>query len=63
MAGVGSVVWTGFRIPVSVNVLGTPEKPSPLKGITDLLKANILSIAMLAVIVVLLVILLRRRKT
>lgn len=62
-AGVGSVVWTGFRIPVSVNVLGTPEKPSPFEGITDAIKSNILSIALLAVIVVLLVILLRRRKT
>ncbi len=61
--GAGSTTYTGIRIPVSVNVLGTPEKPSPFEGITDTLKSNILSIAMLAVIVVLLVILLRRRKT
>jgi hypothetical protein len=59
----GVATRTGIRIPISVNVLGTPEKPSPFEGITDTLKANILSIAMLAVIVVLLVILLRRRKT
>ena len=61
--GAGSTTYTGIRIPVSVNVLGTPEKPSPLEGITDMLKSNIISIAMFAVIVVLLVILLRRRKT
>jgi hypothetical protein len=58
----GVATRTGIRIPVSVNVLGTPEKPSPFEGFTDMLKSNILSIAMLAVIVVLLVILLRRRK-
>jgi len=58
--GVGTM--TGIRIPVSVNVLGTPEKPSPFEGIADAIKSNIITIALFAVIVVLLTMLLRRRK-
>ena len=59
----GSVVWTGFRIPVSINVLGVPVKPSPFEGITETIKSNIITIALFAVIIVLLTVLLRRRKS
>lgn len=58
----GVATMTGIRIPVSVNVLGTPEKPSPFEGIADAIESNIIIIALFAVIVVLLTMLLRRRK-
>jgi len=58
----GVATMTGIRIPVSINVLGTPVKPSPFEGIADAIKSNIITIALFAVIVVLLTMLLRRRK-
>jgi len=52
--GVATV--TGIRIPISVNVLGVPAKPSPFAGLAETIKSNIVTIALLAVIVVLLAI-------
>jgi len=52
------VVRSGFKIPVSVKVLG---KPNPLAPIIKGIKANITVIILLAVIILLLVVLLRRK--
>ena len=58
--GGGVVVWAGFRIPVSVEVLG---KPNPLAQIINGIKANITVIILLAgIIILLLMVLLLRRK-
>ena len=54
----GVAVYTGFKIPVSVKVLG---KPNPLAPIIKGIKANITVIILLAVILILLVVLLRRK--
>ncbi len=53
-AKTGVATVTGIRIPVSVNVLGVPAKPSPFAGLTETIKSNVITIALLAVIVVLL---------
>jgi hypothetical protein len=58
----GVATMTGIRIPVSVNVLGTPVKPSPFEGIADAIKSNIITIALFVVIIALLVIISRLRK-
>lgn len=59
VVGAGGVAaWTGFRIPVSVKVLG---KPNPLAPIIKGIKANITVIILLAVIIILFVLLLRRK--
>lgn len=58
----GVAVYTGFKIPVSVKVLGKPVKPSPLTPLKEALQANIAVIILLAIIVILLVVLLRRKR-
>lgn len=57
----GVTTMTGIRIPVSVNVLGVPAKPSPLAGLAETVKSNIITISLLAVIVVLLIIINKRK--
>ena len=53
------LIKSGFKIPVSVKVLG---KPSPLAPIIDGIKENVTVIMLLSVIIILLALLLRRKK-
>jgi hypothetical protein len=57
--GGGSVAYSGVRAPVIVSVLG---KPNSLIPIIQAVQANIVSIALFAIVIVLLVLLLRRRR-
>lgn len=58
----GVAAWTGFRIPVSVKVLGKPVQPNPLEPIIKMIQANIMVIILLAIIVILIAVMLRRKK-